>query len=43
MTVNSWILAVALLACWYWGFVCGEWWERRKNNPPPQDPDEMMW
>ena len=30
MTVNSWLLAIALIACWYWGFVDGVvvevWW-----------------
>ena len=43
MTVNSWLLAMALIACWYWGYLVGKWWERIKNDPPPADDNEMMW
>lgn len=43
MLENDWLLAMALLACWYWGFVSGKWWEDKKHNPPPPDDDEMMW
>lgn len=43
MTVNSWLLALILMSTWYFGYRFGRWWERVKDAPPPQDPDEMMW
>lgn len=43
MLKNDWLLSIALLACWYWGFVSGKWWEDKKHNPPPPENDEMWW
>ena len=40
---NDWLLSIAFIAVWYFGFVCGKWWVTMKDEPPPPDNDEMMW
>lgn len=42
MLENDWLLSIALIAVWYFGFVSGKWWERLNNEAMP-DNDEEMW
>lgn len=42
MLENDWLLSIAFVVCWYFGFVSGKWWASLSKEEMP-DNDEGMW